>query len=305
MKIHKPVLLRECIEIFSPNCNKNYLDCTFGLGGHSRMLLQSSFGKISLIGIDVDPNSLKEAKKLTSQFSKSFIFYNIKFSEIDLIKSIFNKRFDGILFDLGVSTYQLKDPKRGFSFSKNSCLNMRLDSNKKEMNAMDFLKKSSKNNLIKVIREYAEDKNWKNTIKKILIARKNNILKNPRETIKFLSKNFKTKKPNKIHPLTNLFRGIRMFINNELLELEVGLQKSFKLLKKKGILIIISFNSIEDRIVKNFMKKKVNYHDQNFFSKKIVKQAELMFKKPITPSKWEIKNNVNSRSAKMRVLIKN
>lgn len=295
---HQPVMVQEVLSCLSIKKNKTYtlLDCTFGCGGHSKSILEFS-NNTKVIALDCDPASLYYANKIEYQFGKDrFKFYNINYK---FMSSINYNNFDGILFDLGVSSLQLDTPNRGFSFKNKGPLDMRMD-NRISNSAYDFLKKSNKNKLIEAIRDYGEEKEWKKIVNKILeIRNKNFYLFN--DTVKFAELIKETKKncyKKKIHPATQTFQGIRIAVNNELNSLKEALLISIQKLLIGGKIIVISFHSLEDRIVKKFFKILTNTSIDNINTPK----GKILFKKPLLPSNEEISFNIRSRSAKLRCL---
>ena len=273
----------EVIENLLYNKDGDYLDCTFGMGGHSKAILKKLSERGRLKAIDKDPK--------VSEFSKNindtrFEFINSSFS--DLQDYFINDSFDGILLDLGISSIQLDDMERGFSFKNDANLDMRMDQST-GMTASEWLNKSSEKEIADVLFLFGEERKSRNLARQIVEKRRK---KEISSTSDLTSLKFSSNRSKK-HPATNIFRAIRMFINNEVEELISVLQSSIKLLKKGGRLVVISFHSIEDRIVKNFLKG--NLGDISF--ENLVKQKG----KIIKPSSDEIKNNPRARSAILRV----
>ncbi len=273
----------EVIENLLYNKDGDYLDCTFGMGGHSKAILKKLSERGRLKAIDKDPK--------VSEFSKNindtrFEFINSSFS--DLQDYFINDSFDGILLDLGISSIQLDDMERGFSFKNDANLDMRMDQST-GMTASDWLNNSSEKEIADVLFLFGEERKSRNLARQIVEKRRK---KEISSTSDLTSLKFSSNRSKK-HPATNIFRAIRMFINNEVEELISVLQSSIKLLKKGGRLVVISFHSIEDRIVKNFLKG--NLGDISF--ENLVKQKG----KIIKPSSDEIKNNPRARSAILRV----
>ena len=280
---HISVMPEEVIENLLHNKDGDYLDCTFGMGGHSKAILKKLSERGRLKAIDKDPK--------VSEFSKNindtrFEFINSSFS--DLQDYFINDSFDGILLDLGISSIQLDDMERGFSFKNDANLDMRMDQST-GMTASDWLNNSSEKEIADVLFLFGEERKSRNLARQIVEKRRK---KEISSTSDLTSLKFSSNRSKK-HPATNIFRAIRMFINNEIEELISVLQSSIKLLKKGGRLVVISFHSIEDRIVKNFLKG--NLGDISF--ENLVKQKG----KIIKPSSDEIKNNPRSRSAILRV----
>ena len=279
---HEPVLLKETLNNLIYDKSGSYLDCTFGLGGHSKKILENLNSDGSLYSIDKD----KEVKHYANLIKDER--FNFQTSTFSNISSLFSKKtMNGVLFDLGVSSLQLDKPERGFSFMREGELDMRFD-NSSGMSAKDWINSASEKELAEVFFYLGEERKSRQFAKKIIQARKDTNI----SSTKNLAELFKPKGFQKKHPATNIFRGIRILINNEFEELKEGLISAIKVLKDKGILAVISFHSAEDRIVKNFFKK--DY--KNFFE-----GINLKYVNKIKPSKEEKSTNPRSRSAILRI----
>ena len=297
---HFPVLLNEVISIISPLYGGTFIDCTFGQGGYTKKILENSSNKV--YAIDRDCSSIKIINTFKKKYQSRFEFENRKFSEIsNLEKNI--KDLKGIIFDLGYSTTQIKDPEKGLSFSNKGKLNMKMGLN--NFSASDVINKLGQKELAKIFKIFGEEKSSSFISKKIISARKNkNILT---EDLVDIINSVKKKKFSKIHNATKVFQALRIIVNTEISELIYGLINSFKLLPVGGILVIVTFHSIEDRIVKFFLK---NYSENKNTSRYLPSRAEkknlfkLINKKPIIPSLNEVKINPASRSAKLRYGVK-
>ena len=279
---HEPVLLKETLNNLIYDKSGSYLDCTFGLGGHSKKILENLNSDGSLYSIDKD----KEVKHYANLIKDER--FNFQTSTFSNISSLFSKNtMNGVLFDLGVSSLQLDKPERGFSFMREGELDMRFD-NSSGMSAKEWINSASEKELADVFYFLGEERKSRQFAKKIIQARKDTNI----SSTKNLAELFKPKGFQKKHPATNIFRGIRILINNEFEELKEGLISAIKVLKDRGILAVISFHSAEDRIVKNFFKK--DY--KNFFEGINLKNVN-KFK----PSKEEKSTNPRSRSAILRI----
>lgn len=279
---HEPVLLKETLNNLIYDKSGSYLDCTFGLGGHSKKILENLNSDGSLYSIDKD----KEVKHYADLIKDER--FNFQTSTFSNISTLFSKNtMNGVLFDLGVSSLQLDKPERGFSFMREGELDMRFD-NSSGMSAKEWINSASEKELADVFYFLGEERKSRQFAKKIIQARKD---KNISST-KNLAELFKPKGFQKKHPATNIFRGIRILINNEFEELKEGLISAIKVLKDRGILAVISFHSAEDRIVKNFFKK--DY--KNFFEGINLKNVN-----KIKPSNEEKSTNPRSRSAILRI----
>ena len=283
---HAPVMINESIDSLMLNKSGAYLDCTFGLGGHSKEILKRLNSDGTLNSIDQDQTVIEYAKKIQDS---RFKFQYSKFSEIGEL--FLNKKFDGILFDLGVSSLQLDDATRGFSFQKNGKLDMRMDQTNK-VSALDWVNNAKEKEIADIFYYLGEERKSRLFAKRIIEKRKNELIESTEELaeIAFAGKKYGNSKK---HPATNIFRAIRIFINNELEEIKKALIASIDLLQDKGRLVVISFHSMEDRIVKNFLKGKLeNIEFEN--SIKIIGKI-------IKPTQDEINLNPRSRSAVLRV----
>ena len=279
---HEPVLLKETLNNLIYDKSGSYLDCTFGLGGHSKKILENINSNGSLYSIDKD----KEVKHYANLIKDER--FNFQTSTFSNISSLFSKKtMNGVLFDLGVSSLQLDKPERGFSFMREGELDMRFD-NSSGMSAKEWINTASEKELADVFYFLGEERKSRQFAKKIVQVRKDTNI----SSTKNLAELFKPKGFQKKHPATNIFRGIRILINNEFEELKGGLISAIKVLKDRGILAVISFHSAEDRIVKNFFKK--DY--KNFFEGINLKNIN-----KIKPSKEEKSINPRSRSAILRI----
>ncbi len=296
---HYPVLLKEILSIISPQNGGTFIDCTFGQGGYSKEFLK--FNKTKVIAIDRDHESSIIANQIKQQHKDQFSFFNKKFSEIDKIK-IENCKIKAVIFDLGYSYTQIKDPKKGLSFESTGALNMRLGLN--NFSADDVVNKLDQKDLELIFKYFGEEKDSKIISKKIIKQR----IKSKLNTQKLVSIiNSVKKKSGRTHNATKIFQAIRIFVNKEISELIYGLIKSAKILDIDGKICVVSFHSIEDKIVKYFFKslsedKKISRYIPE--EKNQNKLFQLDLKKPIYPGSKEINTNRPSRSAKLRYAIK-
>ena len=283
---HAPVMINESIDSLVLNKSGAYLDCTFGLGGHSKEILKRLNSKGTLNSIDQDQEVIEYAKKIQDP---RFKFEYSKFSKIGEL--FINRKFDGILFDLGVSSLQLDDAARGFSFQKNGRLDMRMDQNDK-ISALEWVNKAKEKEIADIFYYLGEERKSRLFAKRVVEKRRTKLIESTEDLaeVTYAGKKFRNSKK---HPATNIFRAIRIFINNELEEIKKALQASIDLLQDKGRLVVISFHSMEDRIVKNFLKGKLE-DQENTNSIKIIGKI-------IKPSREEINLNARSRSAILRI----
>ena len=297
---HYPVLLSEIISIITPQHGGTFIDCTFGQGGYSSKIL--SFNKTKVIALDRDIETQKIAEKILYKFNNRFIFKNIKFSQLDNLK-LKNENIKGIIFDLGYSFTQIKDPKKGLSFNFNGDLNMQMGIN--NFSANDVINKLHAEELEKIFKYFGEEKEAKKIANEIIIVRKKKEIDTP--TLVELIDRVKSKRYSKIHSATKVFQALRIFVNKEISELIYGLINASKILKKDGVLAVVTFHSLEDKIVKYFFKSLSENKSISRYAPKI-DQPETLFKmiekKPKIPSAKELKENISSRSAKLRYVIK-
>ena len=297
---HYPVLLNELISIISPQHGGTFIDCTFGQGGYSKKIL--SYKNTKIIALDRDQKTKINADKISKIFSNRFIFKNKKFSQLEDLK-LKNENIKAVIFDLGYSYSQIKDLDKGLSFYSTGNLDMRMGLN--SFSADEVVNKLDLKELEKIFKYFGEEKEAKKIATKIVKERKINKL-NTESLVQIIEKT-KIKKNFKTHSATKIFQSLRIFVNREITELINGLIAAAKVLKKDGILVVITFHSIEDKIVKYFFKSLSEKKSISRYLPKI-DQAETLFrmieKKPIKPSDKEIKENPPSRSAKLRYLIK-
>ena len=303
---HVPVMLNEVLSFIPKEKKINLIDATFGGGGYSRAILKN-FNIKNLIAIDRDPISKIFYDELRKDFDNIELF-NQKFSKLDeLLKNSehFKEKYDVIIFDLGVSSNQIDNPERGFSFQQDGPLDMKMGSS--NLNAFEVINSFDEKKLADIFYEFGEEKYSRRIAKNIVINRTKKIIKNTLELSEIIKKSVPVKNNfKKIHPATKTFQALRIFINDELNELKIALEKSENLLANNGLLIIVSFQSLEDRIVKDFFNHKSGKRWRS--SRHLPDLADLgpttlkiITKKPLRPKDVEINNNPRSRSAKLRV----
>ena len=299
-KKHYPVLLNEIISIITPQYGGTFIDCTFGQGGYSSKILE--FPNTKIIALDRDKDTLNKALNIKRNFESRFIYKNLKFSQLSNLK-LKNENIKAVIFDLGYSYTQIKDKKKGLSFDAKGELNMKMGLN--DFSASDVINKLDEKELEKIFKFFGEERESKKIASKIVKERKEKKI-NTENLVKIIESTKKIKNY-KIHSATKVFQALRMFVNKEISELIYGLINATKVLKEGGIIAIVSFHSIEDKIVKYFFKslseaKSVSRYMPKISSKKNL--LNLVIKKPILPSTKEIKENPPSRSAKLRYAIK-
>ena len=301
---HNPVLLEAAIDNLNIIENGVYVDCTFGRGGHSKIILDKigAYGK--LIAIDKDKDAEDYANKNFSN-DRRFIFEKNNFSEIVSIVERCNnsKKVNGILLDLGVSSPQLDNPVRGFSFMRDGPLDMRMDTDN-EMTALVWLENAGIDEISRVLKIYGEEKFAYRIAKAIKKSIEDNALSTTMDLSALIKSCYPKKDSIKKNPSTKTFQAIRIFINKELEELEKILEDCLKIIEIGGRIVVISFHSLEDRIVKNF----INQHalGKDIISKLPIANIDknLKLKKikiPLKATEQEIEENIRARSARIRV----
>jgi len=295
--IHIPVLKNEVLKYLNIQPNQNFIDCTINGGEHTAAILKKNEPNGKVLGIETDPeiyNTLKE-KCLTPGVKQRLILINNNFVHLKKIveKNKFNN-VSGILFDLGMSTWHLKQSDRGFSFMRNELLDMRFNPVAQKLTAAQIINIWPLNKIEKILEQYGEEKFSKRIVKEIIKARKQKPITTTFELVEIIKSTVPNSyKYRKIHPATKTFQALRIAVNNELNNLKKVLPQALEVLAPDGRLVVISFHSLEDRIVKNFLREQ-----------KQKNKLKILTKKPIRPCLEEISENSSSRSAKLRAAIK-
>ncbi len=300
---HIPVMLNEVIKNFdfSSEEERNFIDATFGAGGHSIEILKH-IKKGNLFAFEKDKKSFDEANKNTNFTQKNFFIFNKSYALMSKYIQDFQGKINGILFDFGVSSMQLDEVDRGFSYRYNANLDMRFDKSQ-TFSAKDVINGYSLDNLIKIFFDYGEEKFSKKIAKNILKVREIKKIETTFELRNIIEKSIPTFDKN--HTLSRIFQAIRIEVNDEFNTIKLGLNEAIKMLKPKGKIITICFHSLEDKIVKYFLKEKEKsctcptHFPICVCNKK--KEINILTKKPIFPKEEEIKINPRSRSAIMRI----
>jgi len=294
--MHIPVLQKEVIEYLDPKPNENFVDCTVDGGGHTLSILEKTKPGGKILGIDFDSVILEttRGKIEDSEYKGRFIAANDNFANLKNIADKNNfKNISGILFDLGYSSWHLEESKRGFSFQKNESLDMRY-SVQGDLSAEKIVNLWPREEIERILKEYGEEEFSKSIAKNIVKERKGKLLETTLDLVSVVEKSVPGwYRHQKIHFATKTFQALRIAVNDELSNIEKALPQALEILEKGGRMAVISFHSLEDRIVKNFLKNK---EKGNYIT--------ILTKKPITPSQEEIENNPRARSAKMRSAIK-
>lgn len=283
---HIPVLKKEVLEYLRPKSNKNFIDCTVNGGGHSLAILEKTGPEGKILGIDADPEVLKNTKyKIQdTKYKDRLILAHGNFADVKKIAENNNfNNISGILFDLGMSSWHVDESCRGFTFKKEEALDMRYN---KEfgISAAEIINTFSENELEKIFKEYGEEKFFKKIAQKIVEARRIRRIETTLDLVKIVG-GF----DRKIHSATRVFQALRIAANDELGNIQKALPMTLEILKPGARIVVISFHSLEDRIIKKFFQEK---------SKQGI--LKILTKKPLTPEFAEIKVNFRARSAKLR-----
>lgn len=301
---HLSVLLKESIDALAIKPDGIYVDATFGRGGHSRLILQQLSPKGRLIALDRDPAAIEAAKEF--QHDPRFSIEHTAFSEMETVLDNLqiHGKVDGILMDLGVSSPQLDDAERGFSFMRDGPLDMRMDPTR-GISAANWLAVADEDDITQVLKEFGEEKFGKRIAHAIVNSRATSPLQTTAQLASLIDQAVPVKDKFK-HPATRSFQGIRIYINSELDEIRKGLKASLSALRPGGRLAVISFHSLEDRMVKRFMREQsvgmkvpagLPIREVDILASKAMK----LIGKAIKPSRQEIEDNVRSRSSVLRI----
>ena len=289
--MHVPVLLKEVLEYFNPKPNQSFIDATVGDGGHAKEILKLTAPYGMFLAIDRDADSIIRARANLEKFGKRVLFINDSFSNLrKIVKNAGIDQICGILFDFGMSSSQLENSGRGFSFQKDETLDMRFDT-KNPLMAEDIINSYDESELLKIFKKWSEEPKARLIAQAIITERKKKRIKTTGELVKII-KSVK-KRFGKIHPATLIFQALRIEINEEFSEIEKAISAIPDIIKHGGRAAFISFHSLEDRLIKNWAK--------DLSKKNIIK---ILNKKPLTASAEELKVNPKSRSAKLRVIEK-
>ena len=293
---HIPVLQKEVLEYLDPKPNENFIDCTIGEGGHSLAILEKTAPEGKVLGIDWNDEIIQNTKyKFQNAEYKNRVilvcdnFVNLK----EIVKKQKFKKISGILFDLGMSSWHLEGSERGFSFLKKEPLDMRYNP-QNPTSAEKILNYWSREEIEKILREFGEERFSKEISEKIIETRKIEPIKNTFQLTEIIRRAVSDRYLNqRINPATRTFQALRIAVNNELNNLEESLPQALEVLERDGRIAIISFQSLEDRIVKFFFKNQMQEG-----------QIKILTKKPVVPAGNEVKINPRSRSAKLRAAVK-
>ena len=302
MRSHYPVLLTEIVSIITPQYGGTFIDCTFGQGGYTKKIL--NFKNTKVIALDRDLESFKKAGEIKKKFKDRFLFKNIKFSQLNNLK-LKNEDVKGVIFDLGYSYTQIKDPKKGLSFETVGELNMKMGIN--DFSAKEAINKLDKKELSQIFKYFGDEKDSNRIAHNIVEDRATR--KITTEELVRIIESSKKKKNFKTHSATKVFQALRIFVNKEITELINGIINATKILKPGGKILVISFHSIEDKIVKYFFSNfSTNKSKPSRYLPEIDISTKMLFEeyqnKVLKPTQTEINKNNRSRSAKLRYAIR-
>ena len=303
---HISVLPQETMKYLQPD-NGFFIDCTFGGGGHTRNILETNT-KNEVLALDCDETAIKNGTEKLKEFKNRLSFYHINFRNIDKIpKEIINERpIKGILMDIGVSSHHFDTANRGFSYRTDAPLDMRMDKSQ-SLTASTIVNTWSEKELNEIIRVYGEEKHHKIIVKAIISHRKKQPWQSTKELANMIDKILRRWKKTSLPSPTKTFQALRIAVNDEINALEEGLEKCFQILSKNGRLVVISFHSLEDRVVKKYFRKLTSpttNNDPFAPNKEETAEAELLTNKVITSTEQEINKNSRALSAKLRAIQK-
>lgn len=302
--MHEPVLLKETISYLNAQQGGLFVDCTLGLGGHSEAILEAS-AQAQVIGIDRDAEALIRARARLERFASRVRFRQANFKDIALVLDQFNvDKVDGMLADLGVSSFQLEQAERGFSFRAEAPLDMRMDTGQ-ATTAADLVNSLGESELADIIYRYGEEPGSRRIARAIVRERQRRPIDTTTRLAEIVATALKLKGRRRIHPATRTFQALRIAVNEELENLEQFIEAAIGRLKSGGRLAIISFHSLEDRIVKQAFKVQSGQcicpPDLPVCHCGAQPRVEILTRKPVTPTEEELRSNVRARSAKLRV----
>ena len=303
--IHEPVLSQEVVSLLDPRPGGVVVDGTVGLGGHAEALLQAEPG-VTVIGIDRDEEALYHATRRLAPFKERVRLIHGNYRDCaEILETLEMEKIDGFLLDLGLSSLQLDTPDRGFSFRLDGPLDMRMDTTQ-QVTAAELVNHSPEEELVRILRDYGEERFARRIVRAILAARAKESIETTGRLAEIVHSAIPRKfHPKAIHPATRTFQALRIAVNEELANLKEGLEAGFQAIAPGGVIAVISFHSLEDRIVKGFFRyKALSCTCPPDFpvcvcDKKV--EVEIITRKPIRPSPEEVAKNPRARSAKLRV----
>lgn len=309
MTKHKPVLVAEVLDYLEPKTNQNFVDCTVGGGGHAEKILEATSPDGKLLGLDWDPSAIKRTAERLKPYKKRLVLVNQSYTELKDV--VYDKKFtkiNGILLDLGLSSDQLQDSGRGFSFQTNEPLDMRFNPEENTLTAAEIVNEWPIDRITDILQRFGEERWARRIAEHIGQERKNTSINKTLDLVKIIMDVYPQNRKSRIHPATKTFQALRIAVNNELENVKNILDQAVELLEKNGRLAVITFHSLEDRIVKDYFK----IESKDCICPKDIPECrcghqskiKILTKKPVGPSAKEIEDNWRSRSAKLRVVEK-
>lgn len=302
---HQPVMLVEVVEALTPRPDARYLDATFGRGGYTRALLDAAPCKV--VAIDRDPEAIAAGQKMIKDFPERLTLCEGRFSQLaTLTAELGEAKYDGVVFDLGLSSPQIDAAERGFSFKNDGPLDMRME--KAGPDASDFVNTASPRRIERTLRDYGEEKAARRITRAICKAREQEPITRTGQLADIIRSVMPRPKPGQIDPATRSFQAIRIEINEELDEIRQALAAAEQCLNPGGILAVVSFHSLEDRIVKRFMRERSDAAPRPSRHQPDIDRPDpsftLLTRRPISPSATETETNPRARSARLRVAVR-
>ena len=304
---HTPVMLNEALKYLQPQPNQNFIDCNLGAGGYTFAIAKQILPNGKVLSIDLDAEAHKNAKaRIKKEGITNVVLVKDNFANVEKISEKKLKKVDGVVFDLGLSSPQLDDEKRGFSFKGNRPLRMSFGKSSSQ-DADELVNKANEKDLVEIFYRYGEEKFSRRIAFAIVKKRKIKPIETTDELVQIIIDTVPAQytKTSKIHPATRIFQALRIAVNDELGSLEVALAGALNALQQGGIIVVVSYHSLEDRIVKHLFKQE----SKNCLCSPLQiicdcghsAKLKTLTKKPISPSDEEVKQNPRSRSAKLRV----
>ncbi|MDP8299002.1 MAG: 16S rRNA (cytosine(1402)-N(4))-methyltransferase RsmH [Candidatus Tantalella remota] len=289
--MHLPVLLKKAIDHLDPEAGDIILDATLGGGGHAEAILQRIVPDGTLIGTDADTEAIERCRVYLARFGEAAVLVHKNFGKIDeVLKAVNIDKLDGALFDLGISSFQIDEADRGFSFLRDGPLDMRFDCGA-QLTASEVVNRFGREKLTDILKEYGEERHAKLVAAGICVARRKQRIETTGQLKDIVMKAVGAKyRKQRLHPATRTFQALRIYVNDELSSIAKAVRDVVRYLSPGGRVCVISFHSLEDRIIKNIFREEASEGS-----------LEIITRKPVTPDAEEIRENPRARSAKMRV----